>query len=191
MIEEVSDPQQKGPYLLNHERFHLHVQREKKWQENFRILASPFISQLLNNSSLSSLRPCDMFLNPSISMLGVAATPICLHAILQFFITTTCCPTTALLLHSLYSLLLFSLTMWRVATNLLCTWCLLLVLGGCWPAAPTTTCYSYYSILSLSLEWFFRLWFLLTLYTSIFYFHCLLAVLLLSLLTLLLLIIFS
>jgi len=76
MIEEVSDPQQKGPYLLNHERFHLHVQREKKRQENFRILASPFISQLLNNSSLSSLRPCDMFLNPSISMLGAAATPI-------------------------------------------------------------------------------------------------------------------
>ena len=76
MIEEVSDPQQKGPYLLNHELYHLHTQRENKQQEKFRILASPFISQLLNNSSLSSLRPCDMFLNPSISMLGAAATPI-------------------------------------------------------------------------------------------------------------------
>jgi len=41
--------------------------------------------------------------------------------------TTTCYPTTTLLLHSLYSLLLFSLTMWLVATNLLCTCCLLLV----------------------------------------------------------------
>ena len=146
MIEEVSDPQQKGPYLLNHERFHLHVQREKKWQENFKILASPFISQLLNNFSLSSLRPCDMFLNPSLSMLDAAATHICLHAILQFFITTTWCPTTALLLHSLYSLLLFSLTMWLVATNLLCTWCLLLVLGGCWLAAPTTTLYFHFHL---------------------------------------------
>uniref|UniRef100_A0A0E0DVU6 Uncharacterized protein n=1 Tax=Oryza meridionalis TaxID=40149 RepID=A0A0E0DVU6_9ORYZ len=40
-------------------------------------LASPFISQLLNNSSLSSLKPWDRFLNPIISMLGAAAaTPI-------------------------------------------------------------------------------------------------------------------
>ena len=49
---------------------------KKKRQENFKILASPFISQLLNSSSLSSLRLRDVFLNPSISMLGAAATPI-------------------------------------------------------------------------------------------------------------------
>ena len=113
---------------------------------------------------------CDIFLDYSI---------FCYHDNYFYYF-----PTTTLLLHSLYSLLLFSLTMWRVATNLLYTCCLPVVLGGCWPAAPTTTCYSYYySILSLSLEWFFCLWFLLTLYTSIFYFHCLLAVFLLSLLT--------
>ena len=56
--------------------FTFHAQREKEITGKLRILASPFISQLLNNSSLSSLKLCDIFLNPNISILGAAATPI-------------------------------------------------------------------------------------------------------------------
>jgi hypothetical protein len=57
---EVSDPQQKGPYLLNHELFHLHARRKEettgKFQNSCLSIHKPVVEQLLAVFSETSRR---------------------------------------------------------------------------------------------------------------------------------------